>query len=52
MKKIWEVYKRDLKKICHNLFAAIITIGIIIIPALYAWFNILQLGSVFQYQWN
>ena len=40
MKKIWEVYKRDLKKISRNLFAAIITIGIIIIPALYAWFNI------------
>lgn len=40
MNKIWEVYKRDLKKICRNVFAAIITIGIILIPALYAWFNI------------
>lgn len=40
MKKVWEVYKRDLKKISRNVFAAIITIGIILIPALYAWFNI------------
>lgn len=40
MKKVWEVYKRDLKKISRNVFAAIITVGIILIPALYAWFNI------------
>lgn len=40
MKKVWEVYKRDLKKISRNIFAAIITVGIILIPALYAWFNI------------
>ena len=40
MKKIWEVYKRDLGKLSHNLFAMIIVIGIVIIPALYAWFNI------------
>lgn len=40
MKKIWWVYKRDLRKITRNLFASIIVLGIIIIPALYAWFNI------------
>lgn len=40
MKKIWEVYLRDLKKILHNGFALVIVLGIMVIPALYAWFNI------------
>lgn len=40
MRKIWAVYKRDLKKIVRNGFALVIAIGIIFIPALYAWFNI------------
>lgn len=40
MKKIWQIYRRDLYKISRNLFAMIIVAGIIVIPALYAWFNI------------
>lgn len=40
MKQIWHIFKRDVRRLCQNRFALIVTIGIIIIPSLYAWFNI------------
>lgn len=40
MKKVWEIFRHDLKKIFTNPVAVIVLIGIMIIPALYAWFNI------------
>ena len=40
MKKIWSIFRNDLKKIGTNLVAFIVMIGICILPALYAWFNI------------
>ena len=40
MKKIWSIFKNDLKKIGTNLVAFIVIIGLCILPALYAWFNI------------
>ena len=40
MKKIWNIYKTDIKTIFTN-YAALITIGALcILPSLYAWFNI------------
>ncbi|MBQ3692194.1 MAG: YhgE/Pip family protein, partial [Clostridia bacterium] len=40
MKNIRSIFKNDLKKIGTNLVAFIVMIGICILPALYAWFNI------------
>lgn len=40
MKNIWRIYKRDLRKICKNSIALTVAIGIMILPSLYAWFNI------------
>lgn len=40
MKNIWKIFKRDLKRIIANYAAAIIVIGLCIIPSLYAWINI------------
>ncbi len=40
MKNIWLIYKNDLKKISTNMVAFIVIIGVSILPALYAWFNI------------
>lgn len=40
MKAIWGIFCRDVKRICHNPIALLVTIGIIILPSLYAWFNI------------
>lgn len=40
MKTIFTIYKNDLKKITRNIIAFIVVIGLSILPALYAWFNI------------
>lgn len=40
MKKVFKVYKRDIKSIFTNPVALIIIIGLCVIPSLYAWVNI------------
>lgn len=40
MKNVFKIYKRDLRRLSRNAIAMIIAIGISVIPALYAWFNI------------
>lgn len=40
MKKIFSIYTQDLNRILHNWPALIIILGLIILPSLYAWFNI------------
>lgn len=40
MKKIFKVFLSDIKKIFSRPFAAIVMVGILILPSLYAWVNI------------
>ncbi len=40
VKNIWKIFVDDLKHITFNPVAVIIALGLIIIPSLYAWFNI------------
>ncbi|MBX7405756.1 YhgE/Pip domain-containing protein [Clostridium chauvoei] len=40
MKNIFKIFKRDLKSIVTNWVALIIILGLMLLPALYAWFNI------------
>ena len=40
MKNVFRILKNDLKSIAKNLIVFIVIIGICILPALYAWFNI------------
>ncbi|WP_027623057.1 YhgE/Pip family protein [Clostridium lundense] len=40
MENIFKIYKRDLKNIIGNWVALVVTMGLIILPSLYAWFNI------------
>lgn len=40
MKQIWAIFLRDIKNIGKNPVAVIVALGIIILPSLYAWFNI------------
>ena len=42
MKKIFQIYLADLKRISTNVVAIVIIMGLGIIPALYAWFNIMS----------
>ena len=41
MRKVFQIFLRDLKRLFKNPVAIIVTIGVAIIPSLYAWFNIL-----------
>ena len=41
MRKVWQIFARDLKRLLKNPVAIVIAIGVAIIPSLYAWFNIL-----------
>jgi putative membrane protein len=40
IKNIWKIFVDDLKRITMNPVAIIIAAGLIILPSLYAWFNI------------
>ncbi len=37
---ILRIYKRDFKNILHNPVALLITVGLLVLPSLYAWVNI------------
>lgn len=41
MRKAFAIFWRDLKRILKNPVALIVTLGVCIIPSLYAWFNII-----------
>lgn len=40
MRKIWDIYRLDIKNIVTNLSVLIVIGGLIFLPSLYAWFNI------------
>ena len=40
MKKAFAIFKRDIKRLVCNPVALIVTIGVCIIPSLYAWYNV------------
>ncbi|KAB7789518.1 YhgE/Pip domain-containing protein [Bifidobacterium leontopitheci] len=41
MRTIWRIFTRDLLRILRNPVAVVVTLGVAVIPSLYAWFNIL-----------
>ncbi|WP_416174462.1 MAG: YhgE/Pip domain-containing protein [Bifidobacterium crudilactis] len=40
MSAIWRIFARDLRNLTRNVIGVIVLIGLIVVPALYAWFNI------------
>lgn len=40
MKNIFKIFKRDMKRIVSSWVVLVVVIGLIVLPALYAWFNI------------
>lgn len=40
MKNIFKIYRRDLQNIITNWVAIVVMLGLMILPSLYAWFNI------------
>lgn len=39
--RIFKIFKHDMRKIFTNLTATIVALGVMLLPSLYAWFNIL-----------
>lgn len=50
MKQIWRIYKTDLRNVAKHWAAIVIVLGLMILPSLYAWFNIKVLGSIWKYK--
>ena len=40
MRNIFTIFKTDIRNICSHFFPLVIAIGLCLLPALYAWFNI------------
>ena len=40
MKLIWKIFVRDVRQATRNVIAVIVAMGLAIVPALYAWYNI------------
>ncbi len=40
MRRIWNIFIRDLRNVSHNTVALLIIMGLAVMPSLYAWFNI------------
>lgn len=40
MKLIWKLFARDVRQATRNVIAVVVTVGLVIVPALYAWYNI------------
>ena len=40
MRNIIKLFKRDLQNVGHSVIGLIVVIGLVIVPVLYAWFNI------------
>ena len=41
MRTVWQVFLRDCRRILRNPVAVVVTLGVAMLPSLYAWFNIL-----------
>ena len=58
MKKVWQIFIRDCRRLLRNPVAVIVAVGICIIPSLYAWFNIaanfdpMQVQGISRWQWQ
>lgn len=48
MKAIWRLFTGDLKRIAHNTVTAIIVFGLVAIPSLFSWYNLIACWNVFD----
>ncbi len=40
MRSVFQIFRRDLRRLLHNPAAALVMAGVCLLPSLYAWFNI------------
>ena len=48
MNNIWLLFKGDMKRMCQNTVTMLIVVGLIVLPSLFTWFNVLACWDVFD----
>ena len=48
MKNVWLLFKGDLKRITQNVVTLVIAIGLVVLPSLFSWYNMLACWDVFD----
>ncbi len=48
MAKAWTIFVNDLKHLCANTVTTIILVGLILLPSLFTWYNIMACWNVFD----
>lgn len=48
MRNIWELFRGDIERVTRNVVGIIVVAGLVVVPALYAWFNILGNWDPYQ----
>ena len=48
MRNVWLIFRRDASNLFRNAMCVIITVGLVLLPSLFAWYNILACWNVFD----
>ncbi|MFR3273118.1 MAG: YhgE/Pip domain-containing protein [Slackia sp.] len=48
MRNIWRLFTGDVKRIGRNVVTVIIVLGLVLIPSLFSWYNMIACWSVFD----
>ena len=48
MRNTWLVFRRDVQHLFGNVISIIITVGLVVLPTLFSWYNILACWDVFN----
>ena len=48
MRNAWAIFRCDVSNLFRNVMCAIITVGLVVLPSLFAWYNILACWNVFD----
>ena len=48
MNNVWRLFRFDLGRLKANVMSIIITLGLVLVPSLFAWYNIIACWNVFD----
>ncbi len=48
MKTIWNLFRDDMKRITSNLITVLVVIGLVLLPSIFSWYNVLACWDVFH----
>ena len=48
MRNIWRIFRDDARRLVANTMSIVITVGLVVLPSLFAWYNVLACWNVFD----